>query len=78
MENFDYGILANPKVYQINRLAAHSSHAFYKNKKEAELKKSSFVKSLNGIWKFHYAKNLAQVLSDFEKEEVNCHCLQMT
>lgn len=72
MENFNYNLLADPKVYQINRLAAHSSHAFYKNKKEAELKKSSFVKSLNGIWKFHFAKNLAQALPGFEKEEVNC------
>jgi beta-galactosidase len=72
MEKFNYNLLADPKVYQINRLAAHSSHVFYKNKKEAEQKKSSFVKSLNGIWKFHYAGNLSQTLNGFEKEEVNC------
>ena len=72
MKTFEYHWLADPKVFQVNRLAAHSNHNFYKNKKEAELGKSSFVKSLNGIWKFHYAKNLEQRISGFETEEVNC------
>ena len=70
--DFNYQWLENPKVFQVNRLAAHSSHGFYKNSREAERSKSSFVKSLNGIWKFHYAKNLAQILTNFEKEEVDC------
>ena len=72
MERFDYSLLADPKVYQIDRLAAHSSHVFYKNKKEAEQKKSSFIKNLNGIWKFHYTPNLDLIPTGFEKEEVNC------
>ena len=69
---FDYNLLADPKVFQINRLAAHSNHQYFKNLQEADKGKSSFVKSLNGIWKFHYAKNLAQTIQGFEKEEVNC------
>lgn len=69
---FDYNLLADPKVFQINRLAAHSNHRYYKTAQEAEKGKTSFVKSLNGIWKFHYAKNLAQTISGFEKSEVNC------
>ncbi len=69
---FDFNWLADPRVFAVNRLDAHSSHIFYKTKEEASLKKSSFVKSLNGIWKFHYAKNLGQVVQGFEKEEVNC------
>ncbi len=64
--------LADPRIFAVNRLAAHSNHSFYKNKKEAEQKKSSFIKSLNGIWKFHYAKNLLQTIEGFEKEEVSC------
>ncbi len=70
--NFDTNWLADPKVFAVNRLAAHSNHTYYKNKKEAEQGKSSFVKNLNGIWKFHYAPNLSQTISGFEKEEVNC------
>ncbi|MBO5177926.1 MAG: DUF4981 domain-containing protein [Lachnospiraceae bacterium] len=69
---FNYNLLADPKVFQINRLAAHSNHKYYKTVKEAETGKTSFVTSLNGIWKFHYAKNLAQILPGFEKTEVNC------
>ena len=64
--------LADPKMFAVNRLDAHSSHAFYKTKEEAAAKKSSFVKSLNGIWKFHYAGNLSQVVPGFEKPEFNC------
>jgi len=69
---FDYNWLADPKVFQVNRLTAHSNHKYYKNRQEAERGKTSFVKSLNGIWKFHYAKNLSQTLYGFEKEDVNC------
>lgn len=69
---FDTNWLADPKVFAVNRLEAHSSHKFYRNRREAEQGKSSFVKSLNGIWKFHYAKNMSQVIPGFEKENVNC------
>ncbi len=64
--------LADPKVFEVNRLAAHSNHSYYKTKAEAESRKSSFVQSLNGIWKFHYAKNPAETVHGFEKTEVNC------
>lgn len=70
--NFTTEWLADPKVFAVNRLAAHSSHAFYKTKAEAESKKSSFIKSLNGIWKFHYAMNLTQTVQGFESTEMNC------
>jgi len=70
--NFTTNWLADPKVFAVNRLEAHSSHAYYKTKAEAENKKSSFVQSLNGVWKFHYAKNLAQTVQGFELPEMNC------
>ncbi len=69
---FNPNWLADPKVFAVNRMAAHSSHSFYKNKKEAGLQSSSFVKSLNGIWKFHYAKNRTEIIPGFETDEVNC------
>ena len=34
------------------------------------LGESSYQMSLNGIWKFSYAKNMTLVPVDFEKEEV--------
>lgn len=70
--NFTTKWLADPKVFEVNRLPAHSSHAFYKTKDEADKGKSSFVQSLNGIWKFHYAKNLTQMVQGFETDSVNC------
>lgn len=64
--------LADPKVFAVNRLAAHSNHYYYRTKAEAESRKSSFVQSLNGIWKFHYAKNPEETIPGFEHPEVNC------
>ena len=69
---FETKWLADPKVFQINRLPAHSCHSYYRSAQEAKKGKTSFRKSLNGIWKFHYAKNLSQTVAGFEKEEVNC------
>ena len=34
--NFTTKWLADPKVFAVNRLAAHSNHAYYKTKAEAE------------------------------------------
>ena len=42
--------LADPKIYAVNRMAAHSSHSFYKTRKEAVLKRSSFVKQEGVFW----------------------------
>lgn len=39
---------------------------------EVFLGESSYQMSLNGIWKFSYAKNMTLVPVDFEKEEVDC------
>lgn len=64
--------LADPKVFEVNRVEPHSNHNYYKNETEEKLGKSSFIKSLNGLWKFHYAKNSDFVVQGFEKEEVNC------
>lgn len=64
--------LADPKVFAVNRVEAHSNHQFFKEEAEEKLGKSSFVRSLNGIWKFHYAKNTELVVPDFEKEETDC------
>ena len=61
--------LANPEIFKVNRLEATSSHKFYANLKE---EKSSFIHSLNGTWKFHYAKSLNQVIENFKDEDYDC------
>ena len=53
-------------------MAAHSDHVTYKNEAEAMEQNSSFRLSLDGIWKFHYAKNDAQTIPGFEAENYNC------
>ncbi|MBW9299913.1 glycoside hydrolase family 2 TIM barrel-domain containing protein [Pediococcus acidilactici] len=46
--------LDDPEVFRVNQLPAHSDHHYYRNL--AELNRgSSFVKSLNGAWRFHFA-----------------------
>ncbi|MGN0505435.1 MAG: glycoside hydrolase family 2 TIM barrel-domain containing protein [Lachnospiraceae bacterium] len=65
--------LADPRVFAVNRVEPHSNHRFYKNEEEERIGKSSFVKSLNGIWKFHYARNTELVIPDFEKVETDCN-----
>lgn len=64
--------LKDPRVFQVNRLEAHSSHAYYKNYEEEQQKTSSFRKSLNGIWKFHFAGNPDMTIPGFEQPEYSC------
>lgn len=72
MGRFNFDILKNPEIFRENRLDAHSDHVCYANWGEVFLGESSYQMSLNGIWKFSYAKNMTLVPVDFEKEEVDC------
>ncbi len=47
---------------------AHSDHIYYRTKEEAEEKQSSYRVSLNGLWKFHYAKNYADVVAGLRRK----------
>lgn len=71
--NFEYDWVKNPEIFQVNRLDAHSNHAYYKTLDEAALKKTEFKSSLNGQWKFHYASNYAQTIQGFEAVDYDCH-----
>lgn len=46
--------LDDPEVFRVNQLPAHSDHHYYRNLVELN-RGSSFVKSLNGTWRFHFA-----------------------
>ena len=69
---FDVKKIHDPKFFKENCMAAHSDHVAYKNEAEAMEQNSSFRLSLDGIWKFHYAKNDAQTIPGFEAENYNC------
>ncbi|MFR7899390.1 MAG: hypothetical protein ACLU6Y_05760 [Ruminococcus sp.] len=47
-------------------------HISYANPEEASLEETSFRHSLNGIWKFHYARNYESTVKGFEEEEYSC------
>ncbi len=83
MQKFDTSKIKDPTFFSDNRLKAHSDHIAYASWEEAERAKedkafaggaagSSFRISLDGVWKFHYAKNLDQVIPGFESTEYNC------
>ena len=72
--SFEIKKIHDPKFFKENCMAAHSDHVAYADETEAEEKKSSFRLSLDGIWKFHYARNYAQTVSGFEAETFDCKC----
>lgn len=72
MKTFNYEMVKNPLCFRENAIAAHSDHKYYASMEEMEQADSSFRMSLNGLWKFHYAKNYASVITGFEKEEYCC------
>lgn len=69
---FDYEWVKNPEIYQVNRLAAHSNHAYYRTLGEVATNQSSYRTSLNGLWKFHYAMNYEQAIAGFETASYDC------
>ncbi len=72
MDGFDYSRVRDPQFYCDNRLAAHSDHAFFASRQEALSGSSSFVYSLNGLWKFSYARNYESSLKDFWRDDYDC------
>ena len=72
MRTFDYEKVKDPQYFRDGRLDAHSDHRYYADQAEASRQESGFVESLNGLWKFHYARNYGSVIPDFEKEEYSC------
>ena len=64
--SFERGRLADPTYYADNRMPAHSDHRWFASEGEAATGVSGFERNLNGLWKFHYAKNPAAVPSGFE------------
>lgn len=70
--NFDASKLKDPSFFAENRVAAHSDHAAYANLDELAQGESSLRMSLNGLWKFHHARNAGQVIPGFEAAAYDC------
>ena len=72
MREFDYSMVKNPEYFKDGCVSAHSSHSYYGSLAQAEAGEENFRYSLNGIWKFHYAKNYQSAIPGFEKEDYCC------
>ena len=72
MKTFDYSLVKNPEYLKENCQEAHSSHRYYSSSEAMEWGEETFKHSLNGLWKFHYAKNYGSAIPGFEKEDYSC------
>lgn len=72
MSCFNYEKVKNPLVFAENRKDAHSDHVCYASMEELHQKKTSFRYSLDGLWKFSYAKNYNSTIKGFEAEDYDC------
>lgn len=64
--------IRDPLFYEENRVAAHSDHKYFVNDAECVQGVQSLRSSLDGVWKFHYAKNMEEAPEDFYKNETDC------
>ncbi len=72
MKAFDFGKVKDPQYFCDGRLKAHSDHKFYGSLADAQAEYEGFKESLNGLWKFHYARNYKASIKGFEREEYSC------
>ncbi|MDR1539863.1 MAG: DUF4981 domain-containing protein [Clostridiales bacterium] len=64
--------IKDPEFFEENRIPPHSDHRFYRSLEEAVAGVSSFIHPLDGLWKFHYAKNIQSAIPGFESTSYDC------
>lgn len=69
MGQFDYSKVKDPEFFQENRMKAHSDHIYYPSKEDVVCGENLFRYSLNGVWKFAYAKTINSAIKGFESAE---------
>lgn len=69
---FDYEKVKNPEYFSEGQVEAHSNHKYYGSRDFLEQGEENFKYSLNGLWKFHYAKNYSSTIQGFEREDYCC------
>ena len=68
----NYNWLQDLSVFQVNRLENRAYKRQYRTEAERIAKKSSFMRSLNGTWRFEFATSVAACNKDFYKEDYDC------
>src|SRR5699024_7004918 len=63
--------LDDPTVFRVGELPAHSDHTVYRSAAEIMQGESSLISSLDGTWRFHFAKTPAERLINFEDVNFN-------
>lgn len=71
MALFDLSKVSNPRFFKENRLNPHSAHKYYSSFEKAEKMEKEFSHSLNGVWKFFYAKNPELIPDSFINNDFN-------
>ncbi len=69
MTEFDYKIVKDPQAYAQNTLPPHSDHIAFAPEDRPENMQTSFRRSLNGMWRFHYAENYRSAPDGFWKDD---------
>jgi len=67
-----YEKIKNPLFYEENRAPAHSDHKYYVSEAELVQNIQSLKCTLDGVWKFYYARNMEEAPADFYKNEKDC------
>ena len=60
--------LADPAVFQVNRLDAHSDHVCYASAQELARGDTSLRQSLDGVWRFTWSPSPAARPAEFWRE----------
>ncbi|MCM1182149.1 MAG: DUF4981 domain-containing protein [Roseburia sp.] len=71
-QEFDYDKIKDPAFFAQNRVKAHSDHRYYADACDMLQKAEHFRESLDGLWKFRYADNIAEAPKEFYKAEQDC------
>lgn len=64
--------IKKPLFYEENRVAAHSDHRYYMSEAELVQDVQGLKRSLDGVWKFRYAKNMEDAPQEFYRNETDC------
>ena len=70
--SFDWENLQKPTFFAEHRLPAHSDHRCYRDEAELARGESTFSLRLDGLWYFHYARNLSLRPEGFEQPDYDC------
>ena len=75
MQTFDNAKISNPEFYKENCLKAHSDHVYYPSWEAYRRGENPYRYSLNGLWKFSYARNLSCAVPDFADAAYDCQLI---